>query len=150
MPEKGPPLPGYVSTELYGLEAFKAPVSDYGRGVVNEAARKLDDFVKAGNFIVVEPLDETGWASDSIAYNGVLSHSPTGTEWTVELWVHFEWRKPEDIEGISIGFLSHRKPGGEWSPEPEETIEEMSYNLTADEGIKASSQVQEHLGKEQV
>ncbi len=149
MPEKGLPLPEYISKELYGLGAFKAPVSDYGRIVINETAERLSAFMQAGSFTVVEPFDETGWSSDSIAYDGVLSHLPTGTEWAVELWVHFGWRKPEDIESTSIDYLSHRKPGGEWVPESGAVIEEMENSLTADGGIRASSQIQEHISKGQ-
>lgn len=147
MPEKGTPLPEYVSKELYGLEAFQAPISGYGREVVNEAAKRLAAFMVAGSFTVVEQLEETGWSSDSIAYNGVLSHSPSGKEWMVELWVQFEWRKPEDIEGMFIDFLDYREPGGEWVHREENIPDELTLNLTAEGGTEASSKVQEYASK---
>lgn len=149
MPEKGPPLPEYVGKELYGLEAFKTPVSDYGAVVVSRTAEILGDFAKAGNFVVIGALEETGWASDSIAYNGVLRHLPSGTEWDVEVWVNFEWRKPGSIESMFIDFLSCKKLGEEPIPIPVELVgtDKWTFDLMDDEGVRAGSQAQDYLSK---
>ena len=95
--------------------------------------------MKAGNFTATEPFDESGWSSDSLAYDGTLKHSPSGTEWDAGIWVHFDWRKPEAVEIMSIDLIHYRKPGEEWSSSPME----LSFDLTADEGIKADGQIQE-------
>lgn len=149
MPEKGPPLPEYVSEELYKLESFKAPVSDYGSRVVEETAKRLDSFLKAGSFTVVDKLEETGWSSEDIAYNGTFRHEPTGIEWIVELWVSFGWRKPEEIESMYVDFLGSKKDEGKWISAPDEITEsdKWSYDLTAEEGAKAGRQAQEFIEK---
>lgn len=144
MPEPGPPVPGYVSKEVFGLENMEAPVSEYGRALASEVLKRLKEFLGT-DFTVAKDFEETGWASDGVMYSGVLKHVLTNTEWFVEMGVSFEWRKPEEINMMYLEFFAVKQPDGTWADVPPEVVdsEEFSFDLNADEGRKASLKMME-------
>ncbi len=114
MPEKGAPLPEYVAAELYPSptwDLMKAPVSDYGKVIVEETARLLKEFMRGGNFELKSKFEEGGWSSEDIIYMGDLAHTPTGAQYLTEINVFFAWRDPtKDV--IRTITLFEEKPGG--------------------------------------
>lgn len=122
MPEKGEPLPESVLRELYPSPAWdlmEAPISEYGRVVVEETARLLKEFMVGGNFVLREKFEESGWSSEDVIYTGGLVRVPTLTQYLVEIYVFFDWRDPTKVERRTVelfeegpeeiwsGYLSH-------------------------------------------
>lgn len=143
MPERGKPLPDYVYQTMapeFVTSVMSAPVSGYGRELADRVALDVTLFLKGGNFEIVKKLDETGWSSEDIAYNARIRHKPTYTEWDVEVWAPFDWRKPETYKDGFVVFL----PAGEriseerWEIMPEEEWETEEFDLTFKGGEEAS------------
>lgn len=145
MPEPGPQLPKPFQ-EALGTEKLSAPVSAYGRALSSYVLEKLKEFLSAG-FVVIEDFEETGWASDSIMYEGIIRHVLSNTEWQTEIMASFEWGEPENIEKVDINFMSEREAGGgdSWNEQPEVFLstgsEKWIFDLNASEGIRASIQI---------
>jgi len=98
-------LPESVTRSLYPSpiwDLMKPPVSDYGREVVEETAKRLKEFIAGGNFIIKDKFGEEGWSSDDITYIGELVHVPTRTGYLVQVITSFEWREPEKIDTIVV------------------------------------------------
>lgn len=139
MPEKGPPLPEYVTAELYPSptwDTMKAPVSDYGKVVVDETARLLMEFVLGGHFERRTKFEETGWSSDGIIYTGELLHTATGVVYLTEIYVSFAWRDPTKDVTRTIT-LFEEKPDG-----PEDI---WDGDLSCEGGRVAGQALQEEL-----
>jgi len=116
MPEKGPPLPEYVAAELYPSptwDLMKAPVSDYGKAVVDETAQLLREFMRGGNFELRSKFEETGWSSDGIIYTGNLTHTPTRAQYLTEVYVSFAWRDPTKDVTRTITLFEEKPEGPE-------------------------------------
>lgn len=152
VPEPGPPLPEYVHEAIQpGLVSsiMKPPSSDYGRTLTDKVALDMSLFLKGGDFEIVEKLEETGWASDSVAWDAKIKHVPTNTEWDIEVWANFKWRKPEEIESSFLDFL----PAGaqitedKWEIMPEEEWSDSSFDIATDEGKKAGEIITEYVGR---
>lgn len=155
MPEPGQPLPEYVYKEVtpeFVSSIMKPPSSDYGRTLADKIALDMSLFLKGGNFEIIDKLEETGWSSDSLAYNGTIKHVPTNTKWDIEIWVSFEWRQPEKVEGVP--FLDFLPAGAKlaedrWEIMPEEEWSENSFDLTAAGGAKAGGIITEYMSRRQ-
>lgn len=153
MPAKGPPLPEYVGREItpeFVSSIMRSPSSDYGRTLVDKVALDMNLFLRAGGFEIVDKLEETGWSSDDLAYNGTIKHLSTGTQWDIEVWVNFEWKQPEKVEGVPyLDFLPAgvRVAADRWEIMPEEEWSKHSFDLTAAEGIEASKIITEYVSR---
>lgn len=161
MPEKGEPLPEYVYRELkpeFISAVMKPPVTDYGRVLEGRVALDTALFLKGGNFGIIEKLEESGWSSDSIGYDAKIRHEPTNTEWDIEVWTHFDWRKPETYsEGYIVFLPTGRKIAEEvvvdrrlvsaarWEVMPEEDWGKDTFDLTSKGGEEASRVIEESV-----
>ena len=146
----GTPLPEsvyrFVKPE-HITSIFKPAVSEYGETLQNIVAVNLLAFMAGGNFTIADKLEETGWSSSDICWNGVLEHMPTQTRWDVEVWANFKRRKPERYESSYIDFLLAEDQISKISlakaiPK-EEVFNRLSFDLTYDEGIRAAGVIQE-------
>lgn len=118
MPEQGEPVPESVMKALYPSQAWELmqpPVSDYGREVVEETAKRLKEFMTSGNFVIGEKFSEEGWSSEDITYLGTLTHTQTSTTWLVQINTIFEWRKPNTI--ITMVIMLYKMPAGKEPPD---------------------------------
>jgi len=114
MPEKGPPLPEYVATELYPSptwDTMKTPVSEYGKVVVDETARLIMEFIRGGRFERRTKFEEVGWSSEDIMYTGELLYTATGTVYITEINVFFAWRDPTKDVTRAITLFEERPDG---------------------------------------
>ncbi len=101
----GPPLPEYVAKELYpssAWELMKPPVSDYGQQVVEETARRLKEFMSAGNFILLDKFVEGAWSTTMVDYTGQLIHTPTLQNVNAEIAANFNSGEPSEITAMQI------------------------------------------------
>ncbi|GAH45924.1 unnamed protein product, partial [marine sediment metagenome] len=143
MPEKGEPLPEYVYEALkpeFVTAVMKPSISSYGRELADRVALDVALFLKGGNFEIVGKLEESGWSSEDIAYDAKIRHKPTNTEWGVEVWTPFDWRKPETYKDGYVVFLpaGKRISEGRWEIMPEERWETDEFSLTFKGGEEAS------------
>lgn len=152
MPEKGKPLPDYVYQTMapgFVTSVMSAPVSGYGRELQDRVALDVTLFLRGGNFEIVEKLDESGWSSEDIAYDARIRHKPTNTEWHIEVWAPFDWRKPETYRDGFAVFLpaGSRVAEDKWEIMPEEQWVDDTFDLTLKGGEEAGRVIEEFISK---
>lgn len=164
-PERGEPLPDYVYRTMkpeFITSVMEAPVSEYGRELQDKVALDVGLFLQGGNFSIVKRFWESGWSSEDIAYDARIRHEPTGTEWSVEIWAPFDWRRPETYKGGFVVFLPMGKKIAEevvvdrklvseprWEIMPEKEWETEEFDLTFKGGQEASRIVEAFVRSKQ-
>jgi hypothetical protein len=142
MPEQGQPIPETVMKGLYPSpiwDLMEPPVSEYGRAIVEETAKRLKDFMIGGNFTIKEKFSEAGWSSEDIAYIGDLFHSPTLTVYMAQMNTFFEWRETDKIITVVISLWKKNRS--------EEDDAVWDGELTLEEGKIANKMLLELAGK---
>lgn len=150
MPERGKPLPDYVYQTMapeFVTSVMGAPVSGYGRELQDRVALDVTLFLRGGNFEIVDKLKESGWSSEDIAHDAKVRHKPTGTEWDIEVWAPFDWRKPETYKDGYVDFLPTGRRVGEerWEIMPEEEWETNAFELSFRGGEEAGGIIEEFI-----
>ena len=139
MPERGVPLPEYITKELYPqdmLDVMVAPISEYGRVVAADTAKGYREFLEGSSFAVEDKLDEGSWGSENVGYIGSIIHLPSGKSYTVFVHVFFEQGDP--TKNV-VRFLNIWKEVDHGPPE----IEVWEGDLDRSGGMEASSAVAE-------